>query len=107
MSKASRNKGRRGQREAALLLKSRDWSVAELNAGTVAEDFIAIDTDGISYSVEVKNTVSITAAHRQQAIRQADARKLPWMLISKIAGTDCWLVQRKHKKPVVWQEQND
>ena len=86
MAKAARDKGRRGQREAQELLKSRDWSVAELNAGTSAEDFIAVSPDGRSYSVEVKNTVAITTAHRAQAMTQAKARKLPWMLLSKIAA---------------------
>lgn len=104
MSKASRDKGRRGQREAQELLKSRDWSVAELNAGTSAEDFIAVDQNGKSYSVEVKNTVAITTAHRAQAMAQAKARKLPWMLLSKIAGTSSWLVQRQAERPSVWHE---
>ena len=103
MSKASRSKGRRGQQEAGNMLKSRDWSVAELNAGTVAEDFIAVGPFGTSYSVEVKNTVAITVEHRKQAMRQAKERKLPWMLLSKIAGTSCWLVQRQGCDPVVWQ----
>ena len=102
MSKASRSKGRRGQCEAANMLRSRDFSVAELNAGTVAEDFIAVSPSGISYSVEVKNTVAITVEHRNQAMRQAKARKLPWMLVSKIAGTSCWLIQRQNESPVVW-----
>lgn len=105
MSKASRDKGRRGQREAQALLTSRDWSVAELNAGTAAEDFIAVDRyNGQSYSVEVKNTVSITTAHRSQAMAQAKARRLPWMLLSKIAGTGSWLVQRQGHRPAVWHE---
>lgn len=101
MSAASRSKGRRGQQQAAEMLRSRDWSVAELNNGTVAEDFIAVDSTGKSYSVEVKNTIAITTGHRDQAMRQAQARKLPWMLVSKISGTNCWLVQRQGDKPVV------
>lgn len=103
MSKSQRDKGRRGQREAADMLRSRDWSVAELNSGTVAEDFIAVDPSGRSYSVEVKNTVAITTAHRQQAMTQAKARKMPWMLVSRIAGTSAWLVQRQAEQPVVMQ----
>ena len=85
------------------MLRSRDWSVAELNSGTVAEDFIAVDPIGRSFSVEVKNTVAITTAHRQQAMAQAKARKLPWMLVSRIAGTSAWLVQRQSEQPVVMQ----
>ena len=106
MSKASRDKGRRGQRDAQDLLQSRDWSTAELNGGTAVEDLIAVSPDGKSYSVEVKNTVSITTAHRAQAMAQAKARKLPWMLLSKIAGTSSWLVQRQGERPVVWHEKH-
>jgi len=102
MSKASRDKGRRGQREAGDLLKGRDWSVAELNSGTVAEDMLAVSPEGVTYSVEVKNTVAITVAHRDQAMRQAKERRIPWMLISKIAGTSSWLVQKQGERPVVW-----
>jgi hypothetical protein len=101
MSKASRDKGRRGQREASEMLRSRDWSVAELNGGTVAEDFIAVDPAGKAWSVEVKNTVAITVAHRTQAMAQAKARKLPWMLLSRISGTGAWLCQRQAETPVV------
>ena len=103
MSKASRSKGRRGQQEARELLTARDWSVAELNAGTAAEDFWACDlASGKTYSVEVKNTVAITQAHRKQAMTQAAKAKLPWMLVSKIAGTSSWLVQRHGERPAVW-----
>lgn len=101
----ARRKGRRGQQEASNLLRSRDWTVAELNAGTAAEDFVAVDSDGKAWSAEVKNTKSINTAHRDQAMRQAKARKLPWLLISKISGTSSWLIQRQGEKPVVWHEQ--
>jgi hypothetical protein len=105
MSKAQRDKGRRGQLEARHMLQSRDWSVAELNGGTSAEDFVACDmAEGKTYSVEVKNTVAITVAHRKQAQAQGKTRRLPWMLLSKIAGTSSWLVQREAEKPVVWTE---
>lgn len=104
MSKAARDKGRRGQREAQALLQSRDWRTAELNAGTAVEDMIATDLDGKAWAVEVKNTVSITTAHRAQAMEQAKNRRLPWMLLSKIAGTSSWLVQRQGCRPTVWHE---
>lgn len=104
MSKASRDKGRKGQREAQHLLQNRDWRTAELNAGTAAEDLIAVDPFGQSWSVEVKNTVAITTAHRAQAMTQGKARRLPWMLISKIAGTSSWLIQRQGMRPSVWSE---
>ena len=102
MSAAARNKGRRGQQEAHNLLTGRDWTVAELNAGTAAEDFIAVDPSGRSWAVEVKNTVSITVAHRRQAMAQAEKRRLPWMLMSHIGGTAQWLIQRKGERAVVW-----
>ncbi len=98
----ARAKGRRGQQMAADVLRSRDWSVAELNAGSAVEDFIAVSPTGESYSVEVKNTQAITTAHRQQAMRQAKERKLPWMLMSRIAGTSSWLVQSQNATPRVW-----
>lgn len=104
MSKASRNKGRKGQREAQALLADRDYSVAELNAGSAVEDMLAVDSTGKTWSVEVKNTVAITTAHRAQAMAQAKLRKLPWMLLSKIAGTSSWLVQRQGMRPVIWHE---
>lgn len=100
--KSTRSKGRRGQTEFAALLRNRDWSVAELNAGTSAEDFIAVSPVGVSYAVEVKNTEAITTAHRRQAMKQAEARRLPWLLASKIAGTGSWLVQRQGDRPVCW-----
>lgn len=103
MSAASRSKGRKGQQEARSLLTARDWSVAELNAGTAAEDFWACDlSSGKTYSVEVKNAVAITTAHRKQAMTQAAKSKLPWLLMSKIAGTSSWLVQRQGERPAVW-----
>ncbi len=104
MSAASRNKGRRGQQQAGDLLRSRDFGVAELNSGTVAEDFIAVDPAGKSWSVEVKNTVVIAEIHRKQAMAQAAKRRMSWMLLNKISGTSCWLVQRQGEKPVVWGE---
>ena len=52
----ARSKGRRGQQQARDLLTERDWTAAELNSGTSVEDFIAVDPDGKSYSVELKNT---------------------------------------------------
>lgn len=107
MGKASRDKGRRGQQEAQAILKDRDWVIAETNAGNATEDFIGFDPLGQAWAIEVKNTVSITTAHRQQAIDQAAKRKLPWMLMSKIAGTSSWLIQRKGLKPAVWSLKDD
>jgi hypothetical protein len=90
-----------------MLLKDRDWSVAELNSGTQAEDFIATDPGGQAYCVEVKNCASITTAHRKQAMDQATRRRLPWMLMSKIDGRGEWLVQRQGKPSVVWRNRTE
>ena len=106
MSKAQRDKGRRGQTVAETMLTSRDWTVDPITAGVKREDMIATSPEGIVYSVEVKNCIVISLAHRKQAMEQARARKLPWMLMSKIHGTHCWLVQRRNCMPVVWQEDN-
>lgn len=102
--KATRSKGRRGQTAAANLLRDRDWSVADLSAGIASEDILATDPDGKSWAVEVKNCASITPAHLKQAMEQAKKRRLPWMLLNKIAGTACWLVRRQGIDPVVWGE---
>lgn len=106
MGKAARSKGRRGQTTFTAMLRDRGWSVAELAAGTVSEDLIATDRDGKVWSVEVKNQAVISHAHRRQAQEQAKARRLPWLLASKISGTDCWLVQRQGVRPQVWPEQS-
>lgn len=102
MSKASRDKGRRGQSEFGNLIRSRDWDVVDTSSGMACEDMLAKDPAGRYWSCEVKNTVAITTAHRNQAMAQAAKRKLPWLLASKIAGTSAWLIQRQGEKPTVW-----
>lgn len=104
MSKASRDKGRRGQTMAQNLLKDRDWIVVPVTAGVKCEDIVATDPMHRQWSVEVKNCLNITQAHMKQAMEQAKARRLPWMLMSKIAGTSSWLIQRQGMVPVVWHE---
>lgn len=113
MGKAARLKGSRGQTAAANLLRDRDWEVEVLTCGLQHEDLIAtapadfpepFANRSVRYSVEVKNCKSITTAHRAQAMEQAKKRKLPWMLMSKIEGTSCWLIQRQGRVPVVWSE---
>lgn len=100
--RASRSKGARGQSEFKALLLDRDWTVDSITAGIAACDLIAADPGGTQYSVEVKNCAGILPAHKRQAMAQAKARKLPWLLASKIAGTASWLVQRQGATPVVW-----
>lgn len=101
----TRNKGRRGQTAAANLLRSRDYTVADLSAGVATEDLLATDPEGKTWCCEVKNTASIIPAHLKQAMEQAKARRVPWMLMNKIAGTSSWLVRRQGERPVVWHEQ--
>ena len=104
---ATRNKGRRGQCEAKNLLSEHDWVVNELNAGEQAADLIAVDPDGRAWMVEVKNSAGILLAHRKQAMKQAGNKRMPWMLLSHIHGTPCWLVQRQGMRPVVWEGRNE
>ena len=107
MSKAQRDKGRRGQTAAEHLLKDRDWIVDQITAGIKREDIVATDPNGKAYSVEVKNCLSITTTHRHQAMRQAKERGLSWMLMSKIAGTTSWLIQQGDAAGIrifVWSE---
>ena len=104
MGKAQRDKGSRGQTKAKHLLEERDWKVDPISAGVKREDLIGVDPAGMSWSIEVKNCINITQAHRDQAIRQAKLRRLPWMLMSKIHGTGYWLVQRQGVMPVIWTE---
>lgn len=104
MSKASRDKGRRGQTAAANLLKDRDWIIVPVTAGVKCEDIVGTDGMGRQWSIEVKNCVNITQAHVAQAKEQAKARRLPWMLMSKIAGTSSWLIQQQGMRPSIWHE---
>ena len=102
----SRSKGRRGQLAFRLLLQDRDWTVAELNAGTSVADFWANDPHGKTWSVEVKNVAVLNVARfRRQAIEQAGS--LPWLLGCKIPGTSSWLVLRQGERPVVWHEKKE
>jgi len=78
-----------------------DFVVHNLTAGLDSEDLVATDPSGRTWSVEVKNTVAITTAHRAAAMARAKASRLPWMLMSAIAGTGCWLVQRQGHRPAV------
>lgn len=104
MGKAQRAKGRAGQLAARHLLESRDWQVHELNGGTSVADFVAVDPNGKTFSVEVKNAVSMNVrAWRKQAVSQAG--KMPWILVCKIDGTRSWLILRQAERPTVWHEQ--
>ena len=105
--RASRAKGARGQSEFKALLLDRDWSVDTLTAVIASGDLIATDPDGYLWCVEVKNCAGILPAHKRQAMAQAKARRLPWLLASRIAGSSSWLVQRQNTAPVVWHTKLD
>lgn len=102
MGAMQRNKGRRGQSEFASMLADRDWIADHITAGISAADLIATDPSGKTWCVEIKNCAGILPAHKKQAMEQGKARRLPWMLASKIAGTSSWLVQRMGELPQVW-----
>ena len=105
MGKSQRTKGRRGKTAAAHLLKDRDWNIIETSAGMKVEDIVATDQQGKSWSIEVKNHKIIKIEEfRKQAIEQAKARGIDWMLMIKIACTSSWLIWQKGKRPVVWGE---
>lgn len=106
MSKAQRDKGRRGQTAAENMLRERNWQTDPISAGIKREDIIAVDPQGKQWSVEVKNCANIMLSHRLQAMEQAKKRGLPWMLMSKIHGTRCWVIQRQGCNPIVWTELN-
>jgi Holliday junction resolvase-like predicted endonuclease len=101
---ATRRKGRVGETTAKELLTARDWVVDDLTSGLATGDLIATDADHNTYLVEVKNCAGITTAHRDQAMRQGKERRLRWMLMSKLAGTKYWVVQRQGGRPVLWSE---
>lgn len=107
MSKAQRDKGRRGQTAAEKLLQYRGYKTDPITAGVKREDIVAVDPDGVGWAVEVKNCNAITVGHRQQAMEQASKRNLRWMLMSKIAGTRAWLIQRQGEIPTVWFDVSD
>lgn len=100
----SRRKGAKGQAIAANMLRSRDWTVDQITAGIAAGDLIGTDRLGERWCVEVKNCSGILPGHLKQAKEQAKKRGLRWMLMSKIAGSSLWLVQRQACDPVVWRE---
>lgn len=106
MGLSQRRKGAAGQGIAANLLRDRNYSVDQLTAGLSTADFVATDTDGKTWLVEVKNTATITNSHVKQAVEQGKARRMPWMLMNKIAGSSSWLVRRQGGKPIVWHEKD-
>lgn len=107
MGLMQRRKGAVGQGIAANMLRDRDFTVDQLTAGLSTADFVATDADGKTWLVEVKNTACITQAHLKQAIEQGKSRRLPWMLMNKIAGSSSWLIRRQNTLPVVWHQKEN
>ncbi len=104
--KASRAKGARGQTTAANLLRDRDWVIDQVTAGISSHDFTGTDLQGKTWAIEVKNCAGILPGHKKQAMEQGKQRRLPWMLMNKIAGSSSWLIQRQGEKPCVWHEKD-
>ncbi len=101
----SRNKGRRGEREAVDLLTERGWEVIELGPGRLAEDVVATDPRGTTHAVEVKHHVVWRLADwRKQAKEQAKRRRHPWLLMCRVPNMPgCFYVEGAEVKPVVWR----
>ncbi len=104
--KSSRTKGARGQSAAANLLRERDWIIDQVTCGVASHDFTGTDPDGKTWAIEVKNCAGILPAHKAQAMEQGKARRLPWMLVSHIAGSSSWLIQRQSERPIVWHQRD-
>jgi len=106
LSKKSRSKGKRGEREARDLLGDNDWIILANTAdGSEVEDIIAKNPKDIVYSIEVKNRKVIDMIKfRKQAKANAAKKRLPWMIMTKIEGTRSWLIWQKGFKPKVWHK---
>lgn len=102
MGKPSRDKGKKGEREAKNLLADRDFIIlADTSAGLSTDDLVIQSPQGHILSVEVKNCKLIDIPRFTAQARQ-NAKKNAWMLLAKISQTSSWLVLQKGEKPVVW-----
>jgi hypothetical protein len=105
VGKMQRNKGRLAESAVKRLLQDRDWTICDLSAGCNDADLLAIDPDGKTWLVEVKNHKLMKVLDwRKQASEQAAKKKLPWMLVAKVPGSACWLVWRQGMQPIVFHE---
>lgn len=102
--RASRSKGKRGEREARRLLESRGWNVIDGSDGQAVHDLTAIDPDGDVYGVEVKNCASLDLRRfRSQAREQAKRHHLHWLLLAHIPDTRCWYAEGWQQPPELWR----
>ena len=106
MSKANRDRGKRGEKAARELLADRDWVILANTAdGSKVEDMIVNSPDGKIYSVEVKNTKQINIpAVLKQSRENASKKKLDWMIMCKIDQSSSWLIWMKYEQPKVWNK---
>lgn len=104
MGNSSRTKGARGQSQFAALLTERDYTVAPVSCGVLAEDLIAVDPSGVTWAVEVKKTKDLAHKHVKQAMEQARKRKARWMLAQHLEGSSSWIVRRQGERPAMWHE---
>jgi predicted RecB family endonuclease len=104
--KATRNKGKEGERAAKRLLVERDWTIkADTTAGIATGDLIAESPTGAIYDIEVKNRIEINIrAFRGQAMKNAKKTKSRWMVLAKLDGERAWLVLRQGKQTTIWYE---
>ena len=76
----SRRKGRTGEAAFRRLLLDRDYQVFPRPRGESGDDFTCIDKDGRVWSVEVKNTMTLSRGHYDQVSMNAKGqnRMLAW-----------------------------
>ncbi|MFX0132147.1 MAG: hypothetical protein ACFFDN_00745 [Candidatus Hodarchaeota archaeon] len=93
MGKMQRDKGRRGQREAILVLELLGFSVQELNSGTKSADLIATISNSI-YLVEVKNqkVLNIPVFIKQAKANAKEHKNAKWLLMCRLDGGYGWLL---------------
>ena len=106
MSRSQREKGRRGERCAELLLLDRDYTdVQRLPCGREGPDIIALDPHGRRVVIEVKNRAVICMRQfRKQARANAQKHRGRWMTLVKIPDTTAWLCETQGHRPVLWHE---
>lgn len=105
MGSQSRDKGRRGEREAKAMLADRGYTIlADTSAGLSTDDLVVMDQAGKVYSVEVKNTKLINLPVFLAQAR-GNAKKNAWMLLCKLDRQGAWLVLGKDRPATVWHTQ--
>lgn len=93
MSESQRRKGKAGEKAVRDLFADRDWQVFPRPRGESGDDMTVIDKDGRQYSVEVKNTRSLSSSMYAQCKRQASSdRILAWHPSGWDFPADSWLI---------------